>query len=115
MAFHKPQLVVLTNTKVVDPRVDSILEQLGFPNFIKSDSEVLSGGLAILWHNSIQVQLISTTQEIHVKIQVSPFSPYFFYYFAIYSKTYVDDFHCLWKILLSFASNFQGPWLWGEF
>lgn len=82
MAFHKPQLVVLIKTKVDGSRVDSILEKLGFPNFIKSDSEGLSGGLAILWHNSIQVQLISTTQEIHVKIQVSPFAPFFFLLFC---------------------------------
>lgn len=49
VAFHKPQLVILSETKLAGSKVDSILSKLGFSHFIKSDVEGLSGGLAILW------------------------------------------------------------------
>lgn len=61
VAFHKPQLVILYETKVARPRADTIFSKLGFPNFLKYDSEGLSGGLAILWHNSIQVTPVHST------------------------------------------------------
>lgn len=113
MAFHRPQMIFLTKTKVAGQRAYDIFSRLGFDKFIKSDSEDLSGGIAILWQNSLQVSLISSnSQELHIKIHVNP-SSLSFAFSTIYSRPYKDDFTQLWHNLQVFSKFFTTPLLVG--
>lgn len=113
IAFHRPQVVVLTKMKVVRTREDNIFGKLGFNNFIKSDLEGLSRGLAILWQDTVHVHPISSTpQELHLKIQISPSSS-FFSISHQFTKPYINDYHDLWANLLNFSKTCLGPWLVG--
>lgn len=113
VAFHRPYLVILSETKIAGSRVDSILSKLGFSHFIKSNAKGLYGGLEILWQDSIWLQVVSTSpQEIHFRVQVSDSSPSFLCS-TIYSKPYSHDFCTLWNNLTNIARTHSSPWLIG--
>lgn len=60
---HKPNVVLLTETRVGGDRADDIINSLGFPVYFKVDPMGFAGGLWLLWNN----------QEINMHIESHSF------------------------------------------
>lgn len=104
-------MVVLTETKVVGAKVDTIMANFNFPNSAKVDVVGLSRGIYILWNNHVNIQPIALTeQEVYLFVKV-PSLAQSFYITAIYAKPYISFKHMMWDNLNSFASHYNNPWL----
>jgi hypothetical protein len=55
---HSPGLVFLCETRNSEVRVANLRWRLGLKNCIAIDSDGRSGGLALFWHESIEVKLM---------------------------------------------------------
>lgn len=69
---HKPNLVLLTKTRVGGDRAEQIISNLGYQAWFKVDPMGYAGGLWLLWDSS-QIKLTvhgNTFQEIHTSAEV---------------------------------------------
>lgn len=111
IAYHKPTIVILTETKLAGSRALSTVETLGFPNHAHTDAKGNSGGIFVLWTNDILGEiLISTRQEIHMRCKVS-LSSLPFILSAIYSLPYKDYRKVLWDNIVNFGTRHNLPWV----
>jgi len=66
IAYHKPSIIILTETRLEEDTAEASIAELNYPRHIKVDSDGLSGGIWLLWNNAeVMVEPISaTTQEV---------------------------------------------------
>jgi hypothetical protein len=80
-----PSLLFLCETRNSEVRVSNLRWRLGLKNCIEVDSDGRSGGLALFWHESVEVDLIEKNfRYIDVSTRLSPLGPL------------VSDYFCLW-------------------
>jgi len=55
--IKKPELVFIMETKLVSHKADFLKNKLGYSNSFVVDSKGRSGGLILLWHSSVKVEI----------------------------------------------------------
>ncbi|KAF7842595.1 reverse transcriptase [Senna tora] len=79
MQCYKPNLVLVTETRVVGDKAIEIINGLGFNNHFKVNPMGYAGGMWLLW-NEDQVKIIvldHTFQEIHARAEANNSNPIF--------------------------------------
>ncbi|XP_028109543.1 uncharacterized protein LOC114308200 [Camellia sinensis] len=112
MVDYRPQLVVLTETRVGGSRGAALCLNLGFSKYHIVETHSFAGGIWLLWNDlEIHCDIIAQTQhEVHAWIQVSSIpSPWLFS--AIYASPTFNSRRLLWENLTSLADSHNTPWL----
>lgn len=90
ITYHKPAIIVLTETKAGGKEANRIMESFNYANSTKVDSDGQVGGIYILWTNQVEVQQVAITQqEIYLFINVLPQNSSFILT-AVYSRPYLN-------------------------
>lgn len=110
LATYKPSLVILTEMKIYDDKTKDILPRFGFKNYLTSPAEGNSGGIAVLWDDMIDLELIGhSRQELHIKVKFSTKIVYTL--FATCCLNSIHAKHILWDNLYQFSNTVTTPWL----
>jgi hypothetical protein len=101
----------LCETKNSEGRVANLRWRLGLKNCIAVDSDGRSGGLALFWHESIEVNLLEKNfHYIDVSTRISPDDPWFRITF-VYGEPRVENRHHTWEALRRLRSVSPLPWV----
>lgn len=107
--YHKPVIVVLTETKIDHTRLPTYLPNLSFPNHDLVDAQGSSGSILVLWIDDIQSEVLGLTfQEFHLKDKVKNSFPFLLSTVYTMSVTYAKSI--LWKNLLYLRNLHNLPW-----
>jgi hypothetical protein len=89
---------------------------MGLKGFTGVDSEGFSGGLALFWHESIEVIVKdATARYIDVWMRISPDEPMFHATF-VYGEPRTENRHRMWSSLSTLCASSSLPWaLIGDF
>lgn len=112
---HKPDLVIITETRISGERASSIINTLGFDMHYKVDAMGFSGGIWMLWNpTTIQVNILASSfQEIHAHGKVQNFS---FILTGLYASPIFNIRKNLWESLSIMSQALSYPWvLLGDF
>jgi hypothetical protein len=108
---NSPSLVFLCETRVSGSRVANLRWRLGLKNCITFDSDGRSGGLALFWRESVEVNLIEKNfRYIDVSTRVSTEDPWFRVTF-VYGEPRTENRHVMWEALRCLRSQSALPWL----
>jgi exonuclease III len=106
-----PMLVFLSETRTKGRRVENLRWRLGLKNCITVDSVRSGGGLALFWHESVDVSLIEMHQRyIDVHVRESPSEPRTRVTF-VYGEPRTDQRHIMWELLRRLRGRSMEPWL----
>ncbi|KAF7822906.1 reverse transcriptase [Senna tora] len=111
VARNKPNIVLLTETRVGGNRAQNIMNSLGFNSTHKIDLMGFAGGIWLLW-DSRDVNLTvrgSTFQELHVLAEVSNTHPCLLSF--VYASPIRERRKILWENLSLIANNNHLPWM----
>lgn len=111
IARYKPNVVLLTETRVGGDRATAIINSLGFHRHYKVDPMGYAGGLWLLW-NDEQINMHiegHTFQEIHAVAEVSATIRVLLSF--VYGSPDRNRRKILWSNLVSVASLTDMPWL----
>ncbi|KAF7833960.1 reverse transcriptase [Senna tora] len=108
---HKPNLVLLTETRVGGHRAQNIIRSLGFPKSFVVNPMGFAGGLWLLWDDlEVDLKVIGDSfQGIHTSVQVNG-SPILIISF-IYGSPIRERRKILWDNLRGVADIHDLPWL----
>lgn len=103
--YHKPSMVILTETKACGDEADNIMEYFNYPHSAKVDAIGNAGGIYIIWNNNVNVQLVALTQqEIYLFVKVHNFQ---FFTTSVYSRQYFVFKRALRKNFESFCEVYE--------
>ncbi|XP_042964610.1 uncharacterized protein LOC122298825 [Carya illinoinensis] len=106
-----PSLVFLLETKCSKSKVEAVKQLIKFDNCLVVDSVGSSGGLAMMWKNSLEVQLINFTRW-HISVMVTdkrhnaPWMLTGFYGHPVTSQRKIS-----WNLLGALKPSCGTPWL----
>ncbi|CAN6346612.1 unnamed protein product [Urochloa humidicola] len=106
-----PSMVFLCETRNKGSRVENLRWRLGLKNCISVDSDGRSGGLALFWHESVEVNLIEKNlRYIDVSTRVSASDPWFRITF-VYGVPQTNNRHHMWEALRRLRASSPLPWM----
>lgn len=107
---YKPDLYILTETRLRGDKATSIISSLGYERYAKIDSMGFTGGIWILLNpTNIIVEPVTTTfHEVYLKIQVNSLT---FVLTAIYAPPHFSNSDPLWEKLSYIYDFIPLPWL----
>jgi hypothetical protein len=96
--------------------VARLKNRLGLPGFNGIDSDGLSGGLALFWHESVHVEIKKVTERfIDAHIRTSSADPVWHAMF-VYGEPRVENRHRMWSALCDLKASSSLPWsVMGDF
>jgi exonuclease III len=113
---HVPKMVFLCETRQKSNRMERLKRRFGLGGYVGCDSDGLSGGLALYWHESMQVDVKEVTSryiDVHVRESIS--GPLWHATF-VYGEPRVDQRHIMWSALCALRATSDLPWfLVGDF
>ena len=113
---HIPKFLFLCETRQKSDRVERMRRRLGLSGFAGCDSDGMSGGLALFWHESLHVEVKEVTAryiDVHVCESVS--GPRWHATF-IYGEPRTDQRQHMWDALCALRATSDLPWfLMGDF
>lgn len=110
------QIVFLCETRQKVDRIQRIRNRLGLRGFTGVDSDGLSGGLALFWHESVYVEVKAMNERfIDTYIRISVDGPLWHATF-VYGEPRVENRYKMWASLNSIKQSSNLPWvLIGDF
>ena len=108
---HSPNLVFLCETRQKAEKMRRIRGRLGLKGFCGVDSEGMSGGLALYWHEAYVVEILDKTgRYIDALVQVDQNVEKWRVTF-VYGEPRVENRHLMWTTLQSLKTVSDLPWL----
>ncbi|KAK9020048.1 hypothetical protein V6N11_054545 [Hibiscus sabdariffa] len=110
---NNPSLVALLETRISGNKTDSVVRKLGFPNSFRVEARGFSGGIWLLWKDSISLEIeVISNQFIHYRLFSSCISmPVFATIVYVNLNIFYRKF--LWKQLEVFNPRESAPWIIG--
>lgn len=107
---HRPDIAILTETRISRDRANRIIATLGFDHYIKVDAMGFVGGIWVLWNpNVITTQPVATSfQEFHLECRVNG---KLFLLTAICASPCFEKRKLLWSSFINLAPLLNKPWL----
>lgn len=107
---HRPDVIILTETRVSGHRASTIITTLGFDRYIKVDAMSFAGCICVLWNpQSVYIEPVgSSFQEIHLQVRVSN---KLFLLTVIYASPDYSKRKLLWSSLSELGPMLNIPWL----
>ncbi|KAK8691374.1 hypothetical protein V6N13_074885 [Hibiscus sabdariffa] len=112
----KPDLVVFVEPRISGIKADRIIASLGFPNSHRVEALGFSGGIWLVWFNSIKIKIeLNHFQFIHCRITTTRDGSHTLAT-VIYASPNATKHKALWSNLQRLAPNINTPWiLFGDF
>ena len=108
---HSPTLVFLCETRQKKEKIKRLRGRLGLRGFAGMDSEGLSGGLALFWHETMEVEVLEVTDRyIDVLVRLSDDEPQW-RLTCVYGEPRVENRHLMWTKLCDLHGLFDLPWI----
>jgi hypothetical protein len=108
---NRASIVFLCETRQKSDRIRRLRNRLRLRGFAGIDSEGLSGGLALFWHESLFVEIKEVTERfIDVHIRVSPGEQLWHATF-VYGEPRNENRHRMWSALCDLRADSSLPWL----
>lgn len=105
------QIVFLSETRQKVDRIRRLRNRLGLRGFAGVDSDGMSGGLALYWHELVYVEIKSMCERyIDAYIRMSPNEPMWHATF-VYGEPRVENRHNMWSLLNQLRISSNLPWL----
>ncbi len=105
------QIVFLSETRQKADRIRRLLNRLGLRGFAGVDSDGMSGGLALYWNESVNVEIKALCERyIDAYVRLSPDGPLWHATF-VYGEPRVENRHNMWSMLRSVRNSSNLPWL----
>ncbi|KAF7844864.1 reverse transcriptase [Senna tora] len=113
MQRYKPNLVLVTETRVAGDKATEIINGLGFNNHFMVNPMGYAGGMWLLWNeDQVKVTVLDHTfQEIHTRVEVNNSSPIFVS--CVYASPLRERRKILWGNLIKLAPEINMPWIIG--
>lgn len=73
ISSYKPDLAILTETRLSGEKANNVISTLGFNNYLKVDAMCFIGGIWVLWQSHVVLvePISSTFHEMFFKVQVN--------------------------------------------
>lgn len=108
---HNPDIVCLVEPRVSGQKANFIIEQLGFNFSHWVDSVGFSGGILVLWKDSLRIRIIKNHPQF-ISLGVDNFIPNkYFLIFFVYGSPDRSKRISLWEGLKAFSPTQPIPWL----
>ena len=106
-----PDMLFLSETKMVRARLEWLRWKMGMTNMIVKDCEGQSGGLALFWHEACLVDILGKDARfidalVHVHADAEQWRVTF-----VYGEPPVENRHLMWAKLQGLTSVCDRPWL----
>jgi hypothetical protein len=113
---HQAKIMFLCETRQSSVRMKRLRTRLGLKGFYGVDSNGLSGGLALFWHESIDLEVKDANENfIDVWMRIAPDEPLFHATF-VYGEPRTENRHHMWTKLTALRASSLLPWaLIGDF
>jgi hypothetical protein len=96
--------------------MERLRRRLGLGGYVGCDSDGMSGGLALFWHESMHVEVKAVTAryiDVHVRESISAL---FWHATFVYGEPRTDQRNHMWSALCALRATFDLPWfLVGDF
>jgi exonuclease III len=103
-------LLFLCETRQKSERVEKLKRRLGLTGFVGCDSDGMSGGVALFWHDSIVVQVKEVTPRfIDVHVREDDTAPVWHATF-VYGEPRAENRHRMWSALCDLRASSALPW-----
>jgi hypothetical protein len=104
---HIPKMVFLCETRQKSRRMEKLKRMFGMGGYVGYDSDGMSEGLALFWHESMQVDVKEVNGwYIDVFIRESVSSPQWHATF-VYGEPSTDQRHNMWSLLCALRVTFR--------
>lgn len=108
---HSPKIVFLCETRQKEEKMKRLRSRIGLCGFCNVDSDGLSGGLALYWHEALHVEVkVKTDRYIDTLVRTSDSDP-LWRLTCIYGEPRVEDRHRMWSQMLDLKLRYDLPWL----
>lgn len=107
--MHKPDLVALFEPRISGSSADEVCKKTGFANWIRVEASGFSGGIWVLWNNSINIHIVRTDPQF-VLMQVHDRVGDPFWLAAVYASPNRTLRRILWKEMNAPLLGVMGPW-----
>ena len=95
---HSPMFVFLCETQQKEAKMRRIRNRLGLKGFCGVDSDGLSGGLAVYWHENCVVEIVDK-DERHIDALVRLQEGASQWRITVYGEPRVENRHLMWAKL----------------
>lgn len=113
VSSNKPSCIFLLEVKIARSRVERIKEQLGFQSLFYVNNVNNGGGLALLWKETVEVNLLSYSR-FHVDTQVKIERQEPWRLTGFYGHPERAQRRASWNLLRRLYASSSLPWLcWG--
>lgn len=111
MDAHRPEILVIMETRTDAVKLQQTFEILGFDGFLFSEVRGYSGGIIVAWRSArVAVSLlVKDFQFLNLQVQVHQAQHWFFT--AVYASPVEDNRRELWNALSGIADTIGGQWL----
>ncbi|KAL5572899.1 hypothetical protein UlMin_022496 [Ulmus minor] len=109
---YSPPLVFLSETLSSKPQMERLRVKLGFSGMLLWEKEGRSGGLCLLWSDSISVQLLSGSKG-HIDVKVSSEDSTCWRFTGLYGNPDTSLRNHFWNLLKRLGDSSTLPWLCG--
>ncbi|XLR56294.1 hypothetical protein S83_006966 [Arachis hypogaea] len=108
---HRPDLVVLLETKCSGSTVTTVIQQLGLKYHIVEETQGFAGGIWVCWNkDDFYINAIENhNQYIYVKVQEPNVRKW--YFTAVYASPHSQIRRNVWMKLRNIANSMEGDWL----
>ena len=108
---HSPTLVFLCETRQKADKLKRIRARLGLKGFCGVDSNGMSGGLALYWHESYDVQILDKKERyIDALVRIHPDAEQW-RVTCVYGEPRVENRPAMWSALQNLKTVIDRPWL----
>jgi exonuclease III len=108
---HRPDVLFLSETKVLSSRFWTSLSHLGFVSWLEVPPVGLSGGLFVTWKYGFTLNLVRLDQH-HISCMVVSDPPLCSWLIScVYAPHTAQNRSALWSNLSELGNSFNGPWL----
>jgi hypothetical protein len=106
-----PRLLFLCETRQNKNKMRRLRHRLGLKGFVGFSSDGLSGGLALFWHEQLNVEVQAINERyIDAYVRESPTAP-LWRLTCVYGEPRVEDRHRMWDTLRNLKTLSNLPWL----
>ncbi|XP_031127770.1 uncharacterized protein LOC116029866 [Ipomoea triloba] len=107
---HKPLIACLLEPKVSSSHANTICSSLGYEEWVRVEAVGFSGGIWVLWKDSINIEVIDTHPQF-ITLQVHHAELGVWRLSVIYGSPNPYLKRKLFADLTTNTSDYQGPWL----
>ncbi|KAL5574518.1 hypothetical protein UlMin_016217 [Ulmus minor] len=109
---YSPSLVFLSETLSSKNQMERLRIKLGFSGMLLWEKEGKSGGICLLWSDSIDVQLLSGSKG-HIDVRVSSDDSNCWHFTGLYGSPDTSFRNQFWNLMKRLGDSSTLPWLCG--